>query len=163
MLIGIKHRYLLASKRKHLLYCVQRWLANKIFINIYISDWFWVNIFWFGSGLFFTARLRSGWVSHFWFGFGKFALKIPNFPIFSLLGQKVPGSKTVGLLFTACQNYAWVGSGPISNLYHKKFMNFPYFWSFIFHIFPFVVILLHFSFISLHFSLFSAIFHKDFA
>jgi len=28
-------------------------------------------------------------------------------------GQKVPGLRGVGLLFTAGQMYAWVGSGPI--------------------------------------------------
>jgi len=61
-----------------------------------------------------------GRVSHFWFrfGFGKFPLKISNFPIFSLrvkkiaLGQvkKNPSQRRVGLLFTAGQKNAQVGS-----------------------------------------------------
>jgi len=41
-----------------------------------------------GSGQFFVAQAGSGLVSHLWFGLGKFPLKIPNFSIFFLLGQK---------------------------------------------------------------------------
>jgi len=52
-----------------------------------------VKIFWPGSG----------WVSHLWFGFefGKFPLKMSNFSIFFLLGQKVPRSKA-GLPLIYC-------------------------------------------------------------
>jgi len=56
-----------------------------------------------GPSQFFVARVGSDRVSHLWFGFefGKFPLKISNFSIFFLSGQKnifgsgrkVPGSK----------------------------------------------------------------------
>jgi len=68
-----------------------------------------------GQGQFFCS---SGRISHLWFGFGfgKFTLKIPNFSIFSLRVKKYPGQRHVGLLSTASQKYALVGSGPISTL-----------------------------------------------
>jgi len=63
-------------------------------------------------------------ISHLWFGFGKFLLKIPNFSIFFILVKKMslvrvkkyPGQRGVGLLYSPSQEYARVGSGPISSL-----------------------------------------------
>jgi len=58
-------------------------------------------------------------------GLENFSLKIPNVPIFFPLGQKkiasdwvkkYPGQSRVGLLFTAGQKYARVGSGPITTM-----------------------------------------------
>jgi len=70
---------------------------------------------------FFVARAGLCRVSHLWFrsGIGKFPLKIP---ISSPPGKKIssgqvkkyPLQRWVGLLFTAGQKYARVGSGSIS-------------------------------------------------
>jgi len=75
-----------------------------------------------GSGQFICG---SGRVSHLWFGFefGKFPLKMSNFSIFSLQIKKIssgqvgkyPGQRRVGLLLTAGQKKARVGSGRISS------------------------------------------------
>jgi len=64
--------------------------------------------------------MGPGRVGHLWFGFGfgKFSLKMSNFSIFSLRVKKIslgwvkkyPGQRHVGLLFSAGQKYAWVGS-----------------------------------------------------
>jgi len=58
----------------------------------------------------------SGQVSYLWFGFGKFSLKIPNFPIFFPLDQKVTGSKA-GRPLIYCWSkvcMGWVKLVPIS-------------------------------------------------
>jgi len=73
-----------------------------------------------GSWSKFFTRVGSG-QPYLWFGFGKFPLKLPNFSIFSPRGQKSHrikkhlGQRRVGILFTAGQKYARVGSGLISN------------------------------------------------
>jgi len=61
-------------------------------------------------------------VSHLWFGLGIFPLRKPNFSIFCPSGwvKKYLGQRLVGLLFTAGQKYARVGSVPISNFYYSK-------------------------------------------
>jgi len=75
-----------------------------------------------GSG---PKIFNPGRVSHLWFGFefGKFPLKTSNFLIFLPFGSKkissgwvnkYPGQRRVGLLFTAGQKQAQVGSRPIS-------------------------------------------------
>jgi len=80
----------------------------------------------FGSKIGSIFLKLIGWVSHFLFGFGfgKFPLKLKmsKFSIFSLRFKKIslgwvkkyPGQRQVGLLFTASQKYARVGSGSIS-------------------------------------------------
>jgi len=55
--------------------------------------------------------LRLGQVTHLWFGFGKFPIFFPLIKK-NLIGsgQTYPDQRRVGLLFTAGQKYAWVGS-----------------------------------------------------
>jgi len=65
------------------------------------------------------ARFRAGQVRSATSGFGKFPTKIPNFflrfkKISSDWVKKYLGQRQVSPLFTAGQNYAQVGSGPIS-------------------------------------------------
>jgi len=68
----------------------------------------------------------SGLVGSTTFGFGKFPLKNTKFSTFCCSGQKkislgqvknYPGQRQVGLLLTAGEKYARVGSGPISYFY----------------------------------------------
>jgi len=69
---------------------------------------------------------RSGRVRHLWIGFlfGKFPKKCQIFQFFSLRVKKISSGRNkkypcqgqVGLLFTAGQKYARVGSGPIYRL-----------------------------------------------
>jgi len=70
-----------------------------------------------------SKNFDLGLGSYFWYesGFGKFPLEIPIFSIFSLGVKKISsfwvkkylGQRWVGLLFTAGQKHAWVGSGPV--------------------------------------------------
>jgi len=77
-----------------------------------------------GSGQFFLAQDWSGQPSLLWVWVRKFYPKNNKFLIFSPLcqknlfglGQKVPGSKGVGLLFTTGQKYAQVRLGHGSSL-----------------------------------------------
>jgi len=94
------------------LFEVIRNLALKTFTFILTCDGTRSKIFQSGQVKF--MFLGSGRVSNFLFGFGKFPLKIPRFSICFLLGQKnliESGQSQVGLLFTAGQKYARVGSG----------------------------------------------------
>jgi len=88
-----------------------------------------------GSGQNFFTQVGSGQVSHLWFWFWKFLQKNPKFFYFSPSGQKkslLVGSKRspclwrVGILFTASQKYAQVGSRPISKGVTPHFVLHPY-------------------------------------
>jgi len=63
------------------------------------------------SGQFFVALVGS---AIFGLGLDNFPKKSKNFQ-FLPFGSKSPGQRWVGLLFTAGQNYARVGSGLISS------------------------------------------------
>jgi len=93
-----------------------------------------------GSGQFFVARVGSGQPFMVWVWIWKISPKNVKFFNFFPLGQKIssvrvrkyPGRRRVGLLFTAVQKYARVGSGQgpfLVRIINKKTRAFLLFYS----------------------------------